>query len=168
MKVVNMVAVLAACAALGACATNVGNPSVNDFGLYQQLENGQTTKRGVFDLFGQPHTVNYVEQTGESVWQYYQVASRTNPTTYIPFLGLATGGTDLDITRADFFFDPQDVLIRSSRSERSRYQNQWLGMADAMTPSGQVAAVEAEMKKLELPFDRQEAQIAAGWADWDD
>jgi hypothetical protein len=82
-------------------------------------------------------------------------------------VGLATGGNDLDITRADFYFDPNEVLIKSQREQRSRYVNQWLGMADAMTRSGQVSIVEAEMKRLGLSFDKREAQIAAGWADLD-
>ncbi|MNQ92071.1 hypothetical protein D3C85_1074790 [compost metagenome] len=164
-----IVAVIAAAAiTTSACATNVGTQTVNDFGRYQQLKNGETSKRGVHDIFGQPHTVNYVPATGETIWQYYQVTSRMNPTTFIPFLGLATGGNDLDITRADFFFDSKDVLLRTQREQRSKYVNQWVGLGDAMTPSGQVQAVETEMQKYDLPFDRKEAQIAAGWADWDD
>lgn len=161
-------AVVAAALTMSACATNVGTQTVNDFGRFQQLENGQTTKVQVYEIFGQPHTVHYIDQTGESVWRYYQVTSRTNPTTYIPFVGLATGGSDLDMTRADFYFDIQDVLLRSQREQRSRYVNQWVGLADAFTRTGQVDIVEAEMQKYDLPFDRQEAQIVAGWADWDD
>lgn len=169
MKKLAIVAALVAASSLtAACATNVGTQTVNDFGRYQQLQNGQTTKSQVHEIFGQPHTVNYVAATGESIWQYYQVTSRMNPTTLIPFVGLATGGNDLDITRADFFFDKNDVLLRSQREQRSKYVNQWVGLGDAMTRSGQVPAVEAEMQKYSLPFDKKEAQIAAGWADWDD
>lgn len=151
-----------------ACATNAGTQTVNDFGRYQQLQNGVTTKAQVHEIFGQPHTVTYIEQTGESLWRYYQVTSRMNPTTFIPFVGLATGGNDLDVTRADFFFDSNDVLLRSQREQRSKYVNQWVGLADAATRSGQVGIVETEMKKYDLPFDKKEAQQAAGWADWDD
>ena len=169
MKKIAIAAALAA-VALGAsaCATNVGTQTVNDFGRFQQLENGKTTKVQVHTIFGQPHTVNYIAQTGESVWQYYQVTSRMNPTTFIPFVGLATGGNDLDITRADFFFSSDDVLLRSQREQRSKYQNQWVGLGDALTRSGQVDAVASEMDKYDLPFDRREAQIAASWADADD
>lgn len=167
-KMILTAAIAVAALSTAACATNVGTQTVNDFGRYQQLQNGQTTKQGVYELFGQPHTVNYVETTGESIWQYYQVTSRMNPTTLIPFVGLATGGNDLDITRADFFFDARDTLLRTQREQRSKYVNQWVGMADAMTRTGQVGIVETEMQKYGLPFDRKEAQIAAGWADWDD
>ena len=88
-----------------------------------------------------------------------------NPTTFIPFVGLVTGGNDLDITQADFYFGRDEVLIRSQREQRSRYQNQWLGMGDAMTRSGQVQKVKSEMERLGLPFDAREASLVAGWAD---
>jgi hypothetical protein len=162
------IAGLIAASMLSACATNVGTQTVNDFGRFQQAVAGQTTKTQIHDLFGQPHRVTYIPQSNESLWQYYQVRSTTNPTTFIPFVGMVTGGNDLDITRADFFFDAEGILLRTQREQRTRYKNQWLGMADALTRDGSVAEVEAEMQRLNLPFDRQEAQIAAGWADWDD
>lgn len=149
------------------CATNVGTQSINDFGRYQQIQPGQTTKKQLHAVFGQPHVIQKIDPTSESIWSYYQVVSRMNPTTFIPFVGLATGGNDLDITRADFYFDRNEVLLKSQREQRSKYVNQWIGMADAMTRSGQVETVKAEMDRLGLPFDKKEAQIAAGWADMD-
>ncbi|MDZ4363122.1 hypothetical protein [Brevundimonas sp.] len=160
--------IIAATLSLGACATNVGTQSINDFARYQQVEPGVTDKKQLYGVFGQPHRVTYISETGESNWRYYQVTSRMNPTTFIPFVGMVTGGNDLDITRADFYFDSNSVLIRSQREQRSRYVNQWLGMADSMTPDGSVNRVEIEMQLLGLPFDRREAQIAAGWADMDE
>jgi hypothetical protein len=149
----------------GACATNTGSQSVNDFARYQQIQNGETTKVQVGRIFGQPAQIREVAETGESIWSYFQVTSRMNPSTFIPFVGMVTGGNDLDITQADFYFDRQEVLIRSQREQRSRYVNQWLGMADAMTRSGQVEKVKAEMERLGLPFDAREASLVAGWAD---
>lgn len=163
------VAIVAACVAVGlaGCATNVGTQTINDFGRYQQVQPGQTSKKQLHAIFGQPHVVKSIPETKESVWSYYQVASRMNPTTFIPFVGLATGGNDLDMTRADFYFDVNEVLLKSQREQRSKYVNQWIGLADAMTRSYQVDAVKAEMDRLGLPFDKKEAQIAAGWADLD-
>lgn len=149
----------------GACATNVGSQSVNDFARYQQITNGQTTKVQVGRIFGQPAGIREVAETGESIWSYFQVTSKMNPTTFIPFVGMVTGGNDLDITQADFYFDRSEVLIRSQREQRSRYQNQWLGMGDAMTRSGQVDKVRIEMERLGLPFDAREAATVASWAD---
>lgn len=150
---------------VGACATNAGSQSVNDFARYQQIQNGQTTKVQVGTIFGQPAGIRQIPETGESIWSYFQVTSRMNPTTFIPFVGMVTGGNDLDITQADFYFDRNEVLIRSQREQRSRYQNQWLGLGDAMTRSGQVDVVRAEMERLGLPFDAREAAQVASWAD---
>ena len=158
-------AITAAAMAMTACATNVGTQTVNDFGRYQQLTNGQTTKVQLHGVFGQPHAIQKINQTGESIWSYFQISERTNPTTYIPFVGLATGGSDLNITQADFYFDADEVLIRSQREQRSRYKNMWLGMGDAFTRSGQVDVVRQEMERLGLPFDEREAKLVAGWAD---
>lgn len=166
MKKYVIVAGLAALAmSTAACATNVGNQSVNDFSRYQQITNGETTKRQVGSIFGQPAEIVEIPQTGETVWRYFQVVSRMNPTTFIPIIGMATGGNDLDITQADFYFDRNEVLIRSQREQRSRYVNQWAGMGDALTRSGQVEKVKAEMERLGLPFDAREAATVAGWAD---
>lgn len=166
MKKIIVVAVLGALAlSTAACATNAGSQAVNDFGRYQQLANGQTTKTQLHAIFGQPHEVQAIPQTGESLWSYYQVTSKMNPTTFIPFVGLVTGGNDMDITKADFYFDASDRLLRSQREQRSRYVNQWLGMGDALTRSGQVDKVKAEMDRLGLPFDAREASTVAGWAD---
>lgn len=163
---------IAACAvatlSAGGCATNVGTQTINDFAKFSQVQQGQTTKLQLYSIFGQPHRVTYIPETGESSWRYYQVTSRMNPSTFIPIVGMVTGGNDLDVTRADFYFDPAGVYLRSQREQRSRYVNQWLGMADALTRDGSVANVEREMQKYDLPFDAREAQIAAGWADWDD
>lgn len=153
--------------ALVGCSTNVGSQSINDFTRFQQLENGETDKVGVHEIFGQPHGVYYFEETDESVWNYFQVTSRMNPSTFIPYVGLVTGGNDLDIVRADFYFDQSGVLLRTQREQRSRYVNQWVGMGDALTRTGQVAVIEEEMGRLGLPFDREDAQLMTGWADAD-
>jgi hypothetical protein len=154
-----------ACLMMAGCATNVGTQTINDFGRYQQTQPGVTTKRELHGIFGQPHEVRAIEQTGESVWSYYQIRSQMNAMTLVPFVGMVAGGDDRDITRADFYFDPNGVLLRSQREERTRYVNSWLQLGDALTPSGQVAAVEAEMTALALPFDREEAERMAGYAD---
>lgn len=169
MRILRTAALLVAAAfLLGACATNVGTQAVNDFGRFQQVVPGVTTKPQIYSIFGQPHTVVYIPSTGESVWSYFQIQEKTNFSTYIPYVGMVTGGSDLNITRADFYFSPEDVFLKSQREQRSKYKNMWLGMGDALTPTGQVALVQGEMEKFGLPFDKKLAQQMAGWADWDD
>lgn len=158
-------AVIAAALMASGCATNVGTQAVNDFGRYHQLQAGVTTKRQVHDLFGQPHAVAQIVETGESVWSYFNIRERTSAITYVPYVGMLAGGSDIDSVRADFYFDRNEAFLRSQREERSRYKNMWLGLGDAVTPSGEIARVRAEMERLGLPFDERQAALVAGWAD---
>lgn len=158
-------AALAATVAVSGCASNLGTQTVNDFGRYMQLEAGETTAPEVYETFGQPHQVAYIDETGERIWSYYSSRVRTNASTYVPFLGLVTGGNDVDTTIAVFYFDDQDTLLRTEREERSQYRNMWLGLGDAFTPSGQVEAVRVEMERLGLPFDERAARENAAAAD---
>jgi outer membrane protein assembly factor BamE (lipoprotein component of BamABCDE complex) len=159
-----MVIALSALALTG-CASNLGTQTVNDFSRFMQLEPGATDKAGVYALFGQPHLVHTIDESEESIWTYYSIRETMNATTYIPYLGLVTGGSDVDSTRADFFFDSAGVYLRSDREESSRYKNMWLGMGDAFTPSGQVRMVQEEMERLGLPFDERAARENAAAAD---
>lgn len=165
MKTTSIALILAAGLALAGCAANYGTQTVNDFNRYMQLQPGQTTSRDIFQSFGQPHQVDTITETGERVWSYHSIRERTNATTYLPFVGLVTGGSDIDATTATFYFDQSDTLLRSEREERSRYKNMWLGMADSMTGSGDVARIEAEMSRLGLPFDESYAARNAFAAD---
>jgi hypothetical protein len=158
MKHILLTTVVIAGLAVSGCASNFGTQTVNDFNRYTQLEPGETTISEIYESFGQPHQVEQIVQTSERVWTYYSIRERTNASTYVPFVGLVTGGSDVDATAAAFYFDRNDILLRSERDERSRYKNMWLALGDAATRSGDVAAVESEMNRLGLPFDEQAAR----------
>jgi hypothetical protein len=147
------------------CASNHGTQTVNDFNRFMKLENAVTRKNGVFDLFGQPHEVRKVQETGGTIWTYYAITGKVNAATYIPYINLVAGGNDFETTRADFFFDAGGVLINSNREQSARYKNMWLGLGDGLTASGEVEKVEAEMEALGLPFDRELAKDYATAAD---
>ncbi|HYD87143.1 MAG TPA: hypothetical protein VEA80_06700 [Vitreimonas sp.] len=159
------IAAVIAAVAMTACTTTHGSQAVHDFGRWQQLQPGVTTKQELHAIFGQPHEVRYAADGGESAWTYYHVVNRTNASTFVPFVGLVTNGSDLDITRAEFVFAADGRFARSTREQDSRYVNSYAGIGDALTPTGQVAAVEREMQTLGLPFDRRAARDAAAWAD---
>lgn len=160
-----MLAIALMLAAASACTTTHGTQAVNDFGRWQQLQPGVTTKLETHALFGQPHEVRSDEASGESVWTYYHISDRMSPSTLIPLVGLVANGSDVDITRADFVFDTDGRFVRSQREERSRFVSSYVALADAITPSDRVASVEREMEALGLPFDRRTAQDVAAWAD---
>lgn len=146
---------------LSACATNYGSSQVQNFGAYSNLEKGETTKQEVFEIFGQPHDVNYFE-TGESLWTYFSVEMTMSGATLIPFIGLVAGGNNMDTTTANFFFNPQEVFSKVDTSSKSQYVNQWVGIATIAMENDEMTRVEEEMEKLDLPFDPKIARSMKG------
>jgi len=153
---------VAASLALAGCATNMGSASVNDFGRYLELRKGESRKRDVFQQFGQPHEVQHISETSESLWSYYSIKERMNVATFVPFVGLLAGGNDVNSNRADFFFNKDGYFIKTERTEKASYQNQWVGMARAFDRTGQVEEVRKEMAAFGLPFDERLAKENAG------
>jgi hypothetical protein len=147
--------------ALPACASNYGSQQVQNFGAYSDLQKGQTSKLEVHDKFGQPHDVDYFS-TGESVWTYFSVRMKTNAATFIPFVGLVAGGLDADTTTASFFFDMEDKFSKVETATKSKYVNQWVGMATVAAENDEMDRVSAEMEKYELPFDQEIAREMKG------
>ncbi|MDR7230297.1 hypothetical protein J2X45_001378 [Caulobacter sp. BE264] len=165
MNNVLVIAVLLASAMLSGCATHAGPQAVNEVSRFQRLEPGHTTKQQVFESFGQPHMAVIADPTGETLWRYFQVNARTNPSGLIPYVGLAIGGKDLTFTQADFHFDCDGKLSKIERLAGAKYRNQWVGLADAVVPNPYAASVEVEMRASGLVFDKVAARRAAAWAD---
>lgn len=164
MKIAIAVGLVLAGSALSACTTTTGPKALNELGVFEALEARPTTKREVYAAFGQPHEVTRAGP-GQTVWRYVMVTARTNPSGFIPYVGLVTGGKDLSVTKAQFVFDHDDRLKTSRRQQQVQYLNQWVQLADALTPSARAADVSAEMKAYGLAFDRKAARKAASWVD---
>jgi len=165
MKIATRVAALLALTVFSsACATNYGARQIQDFGKYSELEKGATTKQGVYELFGQPHDVTYLE-SADSVWTYYSVTMTNNALTYIPFVGLLAGGSDTNASIASFFFDPLQIFQKVQTSSKAQYTNMWVGMATILADNSEVDRVSEEMEKLDLPFDQQLAMQMQGTDD---
>lgn len=160
-----VIAALLAFAALGGCATHAGPQAIKEVGRLQSLEIGRTTKQQVFQSFGQPHVVVVADPMGGTLWRYFQVDARTNPSGLILYVGLLTGGKDLTFTRADFHFDRDGRLGKIERRAGAKYRNQWVGLVDALVANPYAASVEAEMRAAGLAFDKDGARRAAAWAD---
>ncbi len=71
------------------CATS-GNPSVKNDQMTQKVIAGKTTKAEVTDLLGSPNMTYEAEEDGKAVeiWSYAFSSFETNPTLYIPLVGL--------------------------------------------------------------------------------
>ena len=142
------------------CATNVGNPNVNDFGKLMEVEKKVSTKNDIYDSFGQPHDVNYIAND-DSMWTYYHTKMTMSGATFVPFIGLVAGGNNADTSVMDFYFDKNDVYQKLSRSNSTKYINQWVGLAKGvkeLATDEKHVRVAAEMEKLNLPFDEKVAK----------
>jgi hypothetical protein len=164
MKIAIAVGLVLAGSALSACTTTTGPKALNDPGAFQAFEVHPPTKREVHAAFGQPHEVTR-SGPDRTVWLYVQITARTNPSGFIPYVGLVTGGKDLSVTKAEFVFDRDDRLTTSRRLQQEKYLNQWVQLADTLTPRARSADVATEMKAYGLAFDRKAARKAASWAD---
>jgi hypothetical protein len=164
MKIAIAAGLVLAGSALSACTTTTGPKALNDPGAFQAFEANPTTKREVYAAFGQPHEVTR-GAPDQTVWRYVQVTARTNPSGFIPYVGLVIGGKDLSVTKAEFVFDRDDRLKTNRRQQQAQYLNQWVQLAEALTPSARAADVATEMKAYGLAFDRKAARKAASWAD---
>ena len=136
-------------ALFSSCAVNQGNTSIQDFGRFAELERGKSTKRDVYKGFGQPHDVSYASQNSQ--WTFYNTQSTTSAASFIPFVGLVAGGLNNQITTADFFFNKKDVLQRYSTSQRTKFVNSFVGVAQgvgSLASNKQSNRVKAEMDKL--------------------
>ena len=161
MKSMLLLAAILPVALLSSCAVNQGNTSIQDFGRFAELERGKSTKRDVYKGFGQPHDVNYASQ--DSQWTFYNTQSTMSAASFIPFVGLVAGGLNNQITTADFFFSKKGVLQRYSTSQRTKFVNSFVGVAQgvgSLTSNKQSNRVKTEMEKYGYPFDKKEAMKA--------
>jgi hypothetical protein len=146
---------------LSSCSVNQGNNAIKDFGRYSSLQKGSSVKKEIYNTFGQPHDVNYVSSS--SRWTYYNLQSTMSGATFIPFIGLIAGGTNDQITTAEFFFTSQGKLQNYSTSEKTKFTNSFVGSAQGIAShmsNNQANRVQTEMERLELPFDKLEARKA--------
>jgi hypothetical protein len=128
---------------LAGCSQHAGTASRQDQERYRSLHPRVSTKKDVYQRFGQPVEVLAVE--GGSTWLYAQ-ASR-------PAGGLFTGGKTVGVTLATFHFDAGDLYQSVDTDRERRPQPQESGTGG--TPLGDAAAahVREEMERLGLPFD---------------
>jgi outer membrane protein assembly factor BamE (lipoprotein component of BamABCDE complex) len=146
---------------LSSCSVNQGNNSIKDFGRYSSLQKGNSTKKEIYNTFGQPHDVNAVSSS--SRWTYYNLQSSMSGASFIPFIGLIAGGTNDQITTAEFFFTSQGKLQNYSTSEKTKFTNSFVGSVQGIAShlsDNQSNRVQTEMERLALPFDKLEARKA--------
>ena len=118
--------------ALGGCYSS-GNASVKSQDLVSQVKIGQSTKKDVTLLFGQPNSVTrasvqVASQANPSQmitvvesWGYQHTEAHMDGRSWIPFAGAWLGGTNYETEIVQFGFDAKDVVQQvSSSSQKGR------------------------------------------------
>jgi outer membrane protein assembly factor BamE (lipoprotein component of BamABCDE complex) len=144
--------------AVSACTIQSGTTAIDNFEYFTNLEPGETTKEDIHRVFGQPHLIRYTDQEVEG-WVYFRTIARQTASSYIPYVGIATMGHDLDITEATFFFDDDGTFLRSDRHQSARYRNTWTNSLEDLDRDEEVDRIEAAMISAGLPFDEDQAVI---------
>lgn len=154
-----------------ACASQYGNYTAQDASKYAKIRVDYTEPKQLYETMGQP--VGVIYEDSHTGWVYVQIDYRIHGSTFIPFVGLATGGGVYDIKVTTFWFE-DGVLLDTSFEAHNEYVNTWEGLA--MSP-GMLASspeekmvdeVKIEMKKRKLPFsedqlDKDEEAIGFLW-----
>jgi hypothetical protein len=159
MKFFSTLCLAIAAASLCSCAT-YGNKTLDDPKKYLNIREGKSTKQEVYGVFGQPQDVDYSEDRARSMWTYFKVETSPNGWSYVPYIGILAGGTNEEITKVFFFFDPDQRLIRMQTDKKSDSENSWAGMSRVMSQGNtdtRAEHVAAEMVKIGKPFDKKAA-----------
>lgn len=148
------------------CVT-MGNRKLDDVSNYLQLKEQQSTKANVYATFGQPHDVRQLD-SGNTVWVYYKVHTRPSAWTYVPFIGIAAGGSAREMTFAHFAFDQAGTLQKIQTKSGTDYENTWAGLGralDRMSDKTQAERVQEEMASIGEPFDPEVAKAVSSLRD---
>jgi hypothetical protein len=134
------------------CSHHFGPAALQDIGRYTTLQPGLSTKADVYQRFGQPSDV--LTNTEGTRWSYIQVDMSIHGATFVPFVGLIAGGSNMAVTSAMFYFDATGQYQRVETSKESHYQNMWAGMAGVLTAGNTAEArVRTEMHAEGRLFD---------------
>jgi outer membrane protein assembly factor BamE (lipoprotein component of BamABCDE complex) len=142
---------------LAGCVT-YGNKTIDDPQKFLNIKEGKSTKTDVYAVFGQPHDVAYADDKSHCMWIYFKVETSPTAWSYVPYIGLAAGGTNEESTKVYFTFDSNQRLTRMQTTKKSDSENSWAGMARAASQGnrdGRAQHVAEEMAKIGKPF-RQE------------
>lgn len=151
---------------LSGCMT-VGNRNIDNVGSYLSLREEKSTKANVYEVFGQPHDVRSTTD-GESLWVYYKIYSRPSAWSYVPFVGLAAGGSARETTFAYFAFDLAGTLQKIQTKNDNDYENSWAGIGRAISrvsDKSQSQRVQEEMVANGFSFDDEIAKSVSAVRD---
>lgn len=150
---------------LQGCSFTSGHTENRDVGKYMKLKIGESNRVDIYKEFLQPIDV-YSTPEGRS-WMYSSIDANTHFTTFIPIVGLVTGGAIETAYTTYFHFDHGGILIDVKSSTEEEYVNTWERTAELTAESlngrwsDAQSSVKDEMDALDLPYkEREKMKIA--------
>jgi hypothetical protein len=142
---------------------SVGTKDLDDAAKYVELEKGASTKRDVHRLFGQPADVTYkgAAPSSPSTWTYFKADMHTNGWAYVPFVGIAAGGSNEENYMAVLDFDAKGIFRSIQTEKDTSYTNTWMALTRdiyRINHDPKAGRVKEEMTRLGQPFDARFAK----------
>ena len=106
--------ILIASVLLTACGATSGSKISSDQTI--QFIKGKTTMDQVTTALGKPNTKT-TKDDGDVLIQYVYVNTSVRGATFIPFVGMFAGGSDIETEVSGFTFDKTGILKETSKKE---------------------------------------------------
>jgi len=103
-------------------ANSVGNSEIKQISKYRNIKEGVSTKNDIYNEFGQPSDIDY-SNPSEIKWTYYYSTQSFSLKNWIPIYGIFNGGTNHNVSMAEFIFDKEIILLRLDTSEKKLKHN---------------------------------------------
>lgn len=71
-----------------------GNEQIRDQSVISQIQPGTTTKEEIRTLIGEPTEITFSDN-GDETWKYVLSKTQMRASSFIPIVGLFTGGADM-------------------------------------------------------------------------
>lgn len=137
-----------------ACITQkIGSKQAANPQVLSQLESEKMSKADIYKTLGQPHDIAYNNQN--SAWIYYFITERPGWSTFIPIVGMATGGGKRNTKVTEIYFNPNNVFIQAKATEKEEYVNIWSSLTNSKKNYTPYQRVEREMSALGLPYNKK-------------
>lgn len=93
---------------LSGCAT-IGTKQITKREIVSQIKEGKSTKADVKALLGEPSNISFTD-AGEEDWSYCYSRATTRPATFIPIIGIFTGGADTETHTLTIRFTKEGIV----------------------------------------------------------
>ena len=155
MKTVKIFLVMSLVVILNGCAVKRFESEIETSNFIVE----ETSKLGVYQALGQPHSVDTHKDSKLSVWYYFSGDVSLNPVTFVPYAGLLFGGVDVDFEiTALRFSGERESLSNIGKFQVQRYVNQWARKEQIANSEEANKNVKAEVEKLGFNYDEELAK----------